>query len=348
MRVDRLTDITAMPSKRKGKGKSKVHVKRGRAGARGGVTSGFTRGHSALAGQEDAEFTTHRYEYSAGVTATGGAVSYIQIKGNSIYRPYVGNTDSVGGYARMYTQYSQSLVISSSIRVTCAGDAATGTKGGWRIAIVPCSPSAYTVYSAFSNAAQLRDVPHSREAFYSVGSRPASCTGSGTTQALLLGTTDKAESLLSSTSAFFGSTGADPSALWYYAVAIQPMEPITDLCSLNFAITFKVKWYKPIATAIQVSINRWGNEETPETKESKNQTDLKLQRTSAETKSVDTAGYSLQFADDPGPESSDPSEVLFRKMLAARLGTVQMGAGAPKGAACPAHKSFGPEASRPS
>jgi len=339
-----------MPSKRKGKGKSKSPRKGGRARARGGITSGFVRGHSALAGQEDAEFTTHRYEYSAGVTATGGAVSYIQIKGNSIYRPYVGNTDSVGGYARMYTQYVRSIVISSSIRVTCAGDAATGTKGGWRIAIVPCTSSQYSVYSAFANAAQLRDVPHSREAFYSVGSRPASCTSTGTTQSLLFGDTEKADAVLSSSSAYYGSTGADPSALWYYAVAIQPMEPITDLCSLNFAISFKVKWFSPIATAIQVSTNRWGNEEVPETKESKNQTDLKLQRTSAETKSVDTAGMGLQFADDPGPESSDPSEVLFRKMLAARLGTVQMGAGVKTlsvETACPAHKSFGAGASRP-
>jgi len=232
----------------------------------GRITGGFTLSRSRLAGQEDCEITTMRYETTSAFTATGGAASFLLHKGNSIYRPYSGNTDSCGGYARMYTQYRRSMVIASRIevRLWCG---TSGVQEPFRIILIPCSIAQSTIYTAFSNIASLRDVPHSVERLFSPGASMPKITAKGSNATVLLG--DAKESgaefqSLNASTGFFGTSGVDPGTLWYFAVGFQNMAgTTTNNLQAQVMLEYKVKWVEPIATAVQVAVNKWGNEEVP-------------------------------------------------------------------------------------
>jgi hypothetical protein len=243
----------------------------------------------------------------------------------------------------MYTQYLRSLVVGARVRVTITGSATTIPM---RVAIVPCSATQYTVYSAYTSAAQLRDVPHSSERI-SGASKAVVCTSSSRASEVLFGERKEDRSVESSTASYYGTTGADPGNVTYFLVALQPLDAITSSAYVNVQLSFKVKWFQPIATAVQVSVNRWGNEEALEEskgREAKSESKGPL-RTSAkgqahaagETKSrqdkqqerstcIDNVraygGDGLLFGEEAGPESDDPEEVWLRKKLAAALGTV--------------------------
>ena len=242
--------------------KPKPQARKG-AGGRS-MTGGFHVTHDrTLAGQEDVEYTTHRYETTSAFTATGGAASYLLHKGNSVYRPYSGNTDSVGGYARMYTQYRKSLVVGSRIEVKlwCA---TTGVQEPFRIAVFPCSVAQSTIYTAYTNIAQLRDVPHCKEVLFSPGSKMPTIRAEATTAQVLDGVRRNLEDAESAIGKWEGTTGADPTTLWYFGVGYQNMAgTTTNNLQAQVMIEYKVKWYEPVATAVQVERNRFGNEYAP-------------------------------------------------------------------------------------
>ena len=217
----------------------------------------------AMAGQEDVELVRMRYETTSAFTATGGAASYLQIKGNSIYRPYPGNTDSPAGYQRLYTQYATAIVLGSRVTVRLWSDTGAGVQQPFRIAAVPCTSAQYTIYSAYSNIAALRGVPHATEQLFSPGAAVPTLKASGTTAQVLLGF--KNESAVESlpNAGFSAASGADPSTLWYHLIGLQAMAGTTTLnAQLQVLIEFDVMFRTPVATAVQsLSINKWGNEE---------------------------------------------------------------------------------------
>jgi hypothetical protein len=234
-----------------------------RSSKRNGITGGFTVSRSLLAGQEDAEYTTMRYETTSAFTATGGAASFLLHKGNSIYRPYSGNTDSAGGYSRMYTQYRRSMVLSSRIevRLWCG---TSGVQEPFRIILIPCTVAQSTIYTAFTNIAQLRDVPHAVERLFSPGASMPVVKAASNSAALLLGTGREDGKEVIGASSYTATSGADPGTIWYFAVGYQNLAgTTTNNLQAQVMIEFKVKWFEPVATAIQVAVNKWGNEEVP-------------------------------------------------------------------------------------
>lgn len=222
-----------------------------------------------MAGQEDVELVRMRYETTSAFTATAGGASYLQIKGNSIYRPYPGNTDSPAGYQRLYTQYEQSIVLASRVTVRLWSNTGAGVQQPFRIAAVPCTPTQYTTYSGFSNVAALRGVPHATEKLFSPGAAMPSLACSGTTAQVLLGSKDETAVEASAASSFVGTSGADPSQIWYHLIGLQAMAGTTSLdAQLQVLIEFDVMFRRPVPTAVQqlLSLNFWGNEEVKELK----------------------------------------------------------------------------------
>jgi hypothetical protein len=231
----------------------------------------------AMAGQEDVELVRMRYETTSAFTATSGNASYLQVKGNSIYRPYPGNTDSPAGFQRLFTQYERSMVLGSRITVNLWSDTGAGVQQPFRIAVVPCTATQYTTYSGFANVAALRGVPHSSEALFSPGAKMPVLSASGTTAQILLGFKEETAVESVGGSGYQGTVSADPTTVWYFLVGLQAMAGTTTLnAQLQVLIEFDVMFLRPIPTAVQsVTINRWGNEEVPEKKFDARDDDLK-------------------------------------------------------------------------
>jgi hypothetical protein len=161
----------------------------------------------------------------------------------------------------MYTQYRKTVVVSSRIevRLWCG---TSGVQEPFRIAIVPVSVTQSAVYGAFSNIAQLRGVPHAVETLFSPGATMPAITAKGDTATVLFGTQGEPVTTESVLGNFSGSSGVDPTTLWYYLVGYQNMAgTTTNNLQAQVMLEYKVKWYEPIATAVQVSVNKWGNEE---------------------------------------------------------------------------------------
>ena len=216
-----------------------------------------------MGGQADVEVNRLRYETTSAFTATGGAASYLQVKANSVYRPYPGNTDSCGGYQRMYTQYRQSYAAGSTLEVRVWSATGTASQEPFRIVVVPCTSDQYTIYSAYTNIASLVDVPHAKEVLFSPGGVLPHLSSKCSVANISMG--EKKERGLAdvvSTSDFWGASGADPSRLVYWLVGLQCMAGTTTLnCQIQVRITYNMKWRQPIATAVQ-QLTRFGTEFT--------------------------------------------------------------------------------------
>lgn len=253
----------AKTPKAKKKGKAKAKYSPQAAWGAGATIGGFSGVKvTNVSGQADVEEDMLRYETTSAFTATGGAASYLQIKANSIYRPYPGNTDSVGGYARMYSQYKQSYVSRSEIEVRIWSATGTSSQEPFRLIIVPCTSDQYTVYSGFSNIAQLSDVPHATETLFSPGGTLPRLRSKASTANIQLGDSRERGLEAIQTNNYWGTSGADPSSgVWYYLVGLQNMAGTTTLnCQIQVRMTYYIKWRQPIATAVQVSVTRFGTE----------------------------------------------------------------------------------------
>jgi hypothetical protein len=222
-----------------------------------------------VSGQADVELDSLRYETTSAFTATGGAASYLQVKGNSIYRPYPGNTDSCGGYQRMYSQYRQSYVERAKIEVRLWSATGTASQEPFRLIVIPCTAEQYTVYSAYTNIAALVDVPHAKETLFSPGGTLPRINATAATVQILAGMAKDDGTLAQQNSNFLGTSGADPSPLWYFLVGLQCMAGTTTLnAQIQVRITYWCRWRQPIATAVQqLERNFWGNEQAPSKEE---------------------------------------------------------------------------------
>lgn len=238
------------------------------------------RGHKAISGGlnriqirnpggvPDRAMVKIRYQTTSSFTSSGaGAPSFLQIKQNSIYRPYPGNTDSCANYQRMYAQYRKSLVVASKVTVTFW----TGTNGTssvpFRTVIIPCTAVQYTAYSAYTNISSLWGVPHARQAEYSPGGQMPRLTGYTTTAALAVAQKHE-EALDVSSPIYVGFAGADPTTLQYFLVGYQAFAGTTAIpTQAQVQIEYYVKFYEPVATVEQqLDTNYWGNEEVPPAK----------------------------------------------------------------------------------
>jgi len=262
-----------MPPKR---GKKRAPTKRVRARKDGnsreadprvvsrGLPGGFGSVRLRTVAQPDSVIVKLRYETTSAFTSTGGAASYVQIKGNSTYRPYSGNTDSVGGYSRMYADYEYATVLKASIKIRLWGGVA-GQDEPFRLVVVPCTSAQYAVYSAFSNVAQLWDVPHARQSLFSPGGVLPTLTSWGTTQSIIFGNSEEKgqEMTAGSLATYASTTGVDPATLWYFLIGYQNMAGTTTTNQqAQVSIEYIVRWFRPVATPVQVT-NKHGNEEVP-------------------------------------------------------------------------------------
>jgi len=263
-----------MPRKNKqrkaGRGRKATQRKQGALGApssdhtvRGSISGGFTTSFPrTVGGTPDVTTVRLRYETTSAFTSTGGAASFVQIKGNSIYHPYVGNTDNPGGYARMYNDYQISTVVDCHVTVQLWGGVA-GQDEPFRLVLVPCSYSQYSVYSGFSNVCQLWDVPHCKQATFSPGGKLPVLKARAQTAQVLLGyrQEDSTESIASETG-YNGTTGADPTIVWYFLLGYQNFAGTTTTNQqAQVSIEYTVQFKRPIATPVQVTRNKFGNEE---------------------------------------------------------------------------------------
>lgn len=243
-------------------------VRRGKKAITGGLSRVKIRNPG---GVPDKAFVKLRYQTTSSFTSSGaGAPSFVQIKQNSIYRPYAGNTDSCGNYQRMYAQYRKSCVMASKVTVSFW----TGTNGTssvpFRTVIIPCTSTQYTAYSAYTNIGALWDVPHARQREYSPGGNMPRCSAYTTTSALAVG--QKSEEALdlnpSTTTGWIGTSGVDPGILQYFLIGYQAFAGTTAIpTQAQVQIEYYVKFWEPVATVEQqLARNYWGNEEVPEEK----------------------------------------------------------------------------------
>lgn len=227
----------------------------------GGISGGVTSIWTKAVAQPDVMVVKMRYETTSAFTSTAGAASYVQVKGNSIYRPYVGNTDSVGGYARMFADYEFAGVLKSEITVRLWGGVA-GQDEPFRVIVIPVSPTQYTTYSGFSNIGQLYDVPHAVQGVFSPGGKLPVIRARGSNATVNLGQSGETGIELTSgsmTQYCFG-TALDPSSLWYYLIGYQNFAGTTTTNQqAQVSMEYTVKWMRPIATPVQFAVNKFGN-----------------------------------------------------------------------------------------
>lgn len=218
-----------------------------------------------VGGVPDRAMVKLRYQTTSSFTSSGaGAPSFVQVKMNSIYRPYAGNTDSCGNYQRMYAQYRKSMVVAAKCKVTFW----TGTNGTssvpFRTVVIPCTSTQYTAYSAYANIAALWDVPHARQGEYSPGADMARVSAYTTTAALAVA--QKGEGGLDVNSpTWIGFSGSDPTTLQYFLIGYQAFAGTTAIpTQAQVQIDYYVKFFEPVATVEQqLDTNYWGNEEIP-------------------------------------------------------------------------------------
>jgi len=135
---------------------------------------------------------------------------------------------------------------------------------------VPCTGTQSTVYQGYSNISSLVDVPHARENIFSPGGALPAVTAHGNSATLLAGDQSVPEwaqtTNLSSATGWSGSSGVDPGALWQFLVCYQNFAGTTTTNQqAQIMIEYKVKWFQPVATAVQSLTERnfWGGEEVP-------------------------------------------------------------------------------------
>lgn len=316
-----------MPRKRKA-GKSKASRRRPK-GSRGAKKSGFTKtADRARGGTEDVEDTVMQWEYTVSSGISASAETIFGIKGNGIYRPGgiatvgLGQTTSPAGYARMYSQYTLAHVRSSRIELTAwatSGTISGGVPTGYsmnvplKVACIPVQAAQAATYAAL-NVATLCDLAHATSAF---GNNTIHVRNRGNDGLLLtaLGRDSGAETVAGDYSA---ATGGDPAAPWYYMIGIANTSSALNATNyeVRIRVTYNVRWYQPIAQAVQFALrDRFGNEQSSEPTHAR-------EGKKAPAMPAGTDSLSLCFSGDVGPESDDPDEILFRKMLASRLGTV--------------------------
>lgn len=263
-----------MPSKRKGKlfqrGKSKgsrIESKRSTSSA---VTGGYTRNASlkTYGGTEDSETVLLHWDYVAALSVFNynTTVSYA-IKGSAIYQPGgiatigLGQTTNAVGYARLYTQYRRAMVISSVCEVTISSLNGTIALGHFTsppvampvfAALTFCDKITAATYVATGTAMDLAGVPHAVSRYDLAGKGPTKLRCAGNTNVAEFGTARVTEDQ-APTYNLSALTGADPISGFYYVLTLTNVGNLSiDLCQINIKVRYRVKFFDPVAAAVQI------------------------------------------------------------------------------------------------
>jgi len=230
---------------------------------------------AATAGQEDAQYSTLKWEslYTSAI-ASGASLGFC-IKGNSAFTP--GNIATVGlavvtapsGFARQFGQYDRGLVVSSRLKLTAWGNIGlSGTSVYQAPLVVGCVAAQSSVaitYATALPALAMATVAHGRSVTQYPGQiRPV--RSSGTTAALLFG--DSKETLIEEYSGASGTfaVASDPSAAWYYCCGITNIDNAVEAVgatsfSMRIEVEYRIKWFRPAATAtLTTPIDAFGME----------------------------------------------------------------------------------------
>lgn len=200
-----------------------------------------------LQGRPEMEKVRLRYATTSAFTIAGGAASYLQIKANSVYRPWPANTDSAGGQATLFSLYRKCMVYASRIDVRLWSDTA-GNSEPFRAVIAPCTSSQYTGYSAATNIVHLVDNPNFHVGRYAPGDKLLHVSHTAYTSQIYLGANIPIKDMLINTN-YTGTSGVDPSAMTYFLVGLQAFAGTSSLdCQLEGIIEFDCLFFEPIST----------------------------------------------------------------------------------------------------
>jgi hypothetical protein len=221
------------------------------------------------------------WEYIASTALAANTDLLFMIKGNSITDPGglttygLGVTSDPPGYARMYTQYRLVYHMGSSIKVSAWGvsgaisggvPTAVSVSVPLRVAIVPAQSTAAIVYFG-GNTASIAGYNHSSTAFgnntvhvASHGNHGMFNTGEGKQFKF-----DQADG------SYSAGSGSDPGITWNYVIGIGNASTALNATTMQarIVVTYKCKFYQPIAQAVQVARDIFGNEKNREKKERK-------------------------------------------------------------------------------
>lgn len=231
-------------------GKSRTGFKRNANNPKSGMAVSGLR-ISDFSGRPEMEKVRLRYGTTSAFTVVGGAATYLQIKGNSVFKPYPGNTDSAGGQATMFSLYDRCLVYASRISLRLWSDT-SGNSEPFRAVIAPCNGSQYTAWSAASNIVTLYDNPNFRKAVYSPGSSMLNLKHACYTPQILFGINQNLKELMAQTATLAQATGADPSSLSYWLVGMQNFAGTTTLdCQIEVVIEYDCVFFRSVGSNMQ-------------------------------------------------------------------------------------------------
>lgn len=207
-----------------------------------------------VGGLPDRQYVKLKYATSSAFTTVGGAPSFVQLKLNSIYRPYASNTDSDGGTATMFSRYRNCVVHGSRVTVRLWSSSTGAVPEPFRMVLVPCTLAQYNVYAAYSNIVTLQDVPHSKMRLVSPGAVMPTLSAYCPTQSIAFGTQKQNDIRL--LDSYWAVSGVSPTNTMYWMIAYQNMAGTTSL-DLQAEVTIEHYcefWSMVVSTLPQVSL----------------------------------------------------------------------------------------------
>jgi len=231
-----------------------------------------------LAGTEDCEIVTLVWENIMSISIATASEYIWALKGNSVYQPGgistygLGLTTNPVGTARMFTQYRRGIVIRSTCTLqawmsngTIAGGVHTTAPQSMpcRLGIVPCdTTNAITYYGG--NVASMGGSQHGRATFMLPGTNK-SVSSTATNGLILFGNDSKVgadQESVTVNDSFISGSDPSSSATWYYVMGISNPSAVLSatevLCRMR--IVFRVKFFDPVAAAVQLDRDACGNE----------------------------------------------------------------------------------------
>lgn len=216
----------------------------------------------SFAGRPDAEIVKLKYTLNTDdFKLVGGAATFLQIKGNDIYKPLASFAYNATGYANMFAQYRRCVIHGSRIKVS----AWTVVDGTWNqyplnVVTVPCTSAQYAVYSAYTFPFQLEGVPHAKLTTYSPGSTIRSNTNWTRTAVVYAGHKHLGEDSDAINAFQIVGNGTAPVLPWYWLVGIQGWADQDISVRVQYEVTYYCRFMEPIAIAVPASITKEGYE----------------------------------------------------------------------------------------
>lgn len=203
-----------------------------------------------FAGRPEMEKVRLRYAYKSSFTTAAGAMSTLQIKLNSLYRPVIGGpADVAQGSAAMYQLYRQSMVYASRINIKFwAGSA--GDDEPFRISVTPCTAQNATALAGFTDIMQVADAPNSRSLVFSPGDKLPSLNHTAYVPEVSKGLRQTLEEM-QATNQLSASVGADPTNLVYWLLCFQNFAGNTNNnVQVEAVLEYDCVFFEPIYTNI--------------------------------------------------------------------------------------------------